>query len=128
MSVARKGCAACGRTFQAKNGRHKFCSGTCRARGHRGAVVALDAGGPGESLEESTRRQLEAGGCEQSPAGRSALLLARRLDQGGDTGSAVAALARQHLASLEEALRDATPAGDPVNELRERRRRRHQAG
>lgn len=121
-----RACEACGREFEAKRGNHRFCSATCRKRGKRGAtVVALDGGDViVGGLEDATQRQLAAAGRESCPAGVNALLLARRLDQAGDTGSAVAALSRQHLAALEAALEGAEPAGDPVDELRHRRERR----
>lgn len=124
-----RACDACGREFEAKRSNHRFCSATCRTRGKRGAtVVALDGesaqGQGGVSLEEATRRQLAPFGREATPSGVNALLLARRLDQGGDTGSAIAALSRQHLLALESALEGAEPEGDPVDELRHRRERR----
>lgn len=123
-----RACEACGREFEVRSSRHRFCSGTCRTRGRRGAkVVALDGDGgqdAGVSLEEATRRQLAPVGRESSPSGVNALLLARRLDEGGDTGSAIAALSRQHLAALEAALEDVKVEGDPVDELRHRRERR----
>lgn len=120
----RRACEACGRSFQAKNDRHRFCSASCRQRGHRGAsVVPLDGAGE-QGVEAATRARLEDAGRVSSPEGMSALLLARKLDQGGDTGSAMAALAKQHLSSLEAALRDVEVAGDPVDELRSRRQRR----
>jgi hypothetical protein len=68
--------------------------------------------------------KLEEAGRADTPAGVSALLLAAKLDLGGDTGSAMAALAKQHLAALDEALRGALVAADKVDELRRRRERR----
>lgn len=86
-------------------------------------MVPLDGDGE-QGVEAATRARLDAAGRLGSPEGMSALLLARKLDQGGDTGSAMAALAKQHLASLEAAVRDAELASDPVDELRSRRQRR----
>lgn len=76
------------------------------------------------SLAAATRATLDEAGRADSPAGVSALLLAAKLDLGGDTGSAMAALAKQHLAALEEALKDAPRAEDRVDELRARRAKR----
>lgn len=76
------------------------------------------------TLVGATRASLEAAGRESTPAGVNALLLAAKLDLGGDTGSAMAALAKQHLAALEEALKGAPVADDQVDELRARRAKR----
>lgn len=120
-----RACEACGREFEAKNRRHRFCSTACRSRGRDGAtVVPLGTDSAPDSLEDVTRRQLAEVGRESSPEGVNALLLARRLDHGGDTGSAIAALSRQHMAALEAALDDVPPAGDKVDELRKRREQR----
>lgn len=61
-----------------------------------------------------------------SPAGQNALALATRIDGGAtDTGSSVAALSKQHLAAMAEALRDVEQAKtDSVDELRKRREAR----
>lgn len=76
------------------------------------------------SAAEVTRRVLEDADRLLTPAGVNALLLARKLDQGRDTGSAMASLSKQHLAALAEATSDAQTAADPVDELRRRREAR----
>jgi hypothetical protein len=73
------------------------------------------------TLVDATRAVLEAADRLNTPAGVSALLLAGKMDAGGDTGSALAALAKQHLAVLDEATRGALVAADPVDDLRARR-------
>lgn len=118
----RKECEACGGEFEPENARHRFCSDTCRKRGSRGATVAPVR--DGDTLEAATCQALEDAGREDTPAGVSAVLLARKLDMGGDTGSSMAALAREHRAALEDALRGAEVVDDPVDELRDRRRKR----
>jgi hypothetical protein len=124
--MGRRGCEACGRSFVQKSARQRFCSTTCRSRGHRGgSVVPLrDSMPEPASLVDVTRQALAEVGRESTPAGVSALLLAAKLDLGGDTGSAMAALAKQHLAALEESLRGVPRADDRVDELRARRARR----
>lgn len=121
--MALRSCEACGRAFAPNNGKQRFCSTTCRSRGHRRATVVPIRDEP-ETLVSATRVALAAGGREASPAGVSALLMAAKLDLGGDTGSAMAALAKQHLAALEEALKNVPQVGDRVDELRERRAKR----
>ncbi len=61
-----------------------------------------------------------------SPAGQNALALATRIDGGAtDTGSSIAALSKQHLAAMAEALKDtAEQKSDSVDELRRRREAR----
>ena len=54
-------------------------------------------------MTSATLAELEAVGRVDHPAGQAALVLARRLDAGMDTGSALAALAREHGARLEAA-------------------------
>lgn len=80
------------------------------------------------SAVEATRQALEEADRLSSAAGVNALLLAAKLDAGGDTGSAMAALSKQHLAALDEALKGARVASNPLDELRERRERRLASG
>ena len=69
---------------------------------------------------------LTEAGRVASPAGQNALALATRIDGGAtDTGSSIAALSKQHLAAMAEALRDVQAAKvDSVDELRRRREAR----
>lgn len=88
------------------------------------ARVAADGG----SIEVATRAELESVGREGSSEGQKALLLARRLDEGvRDTGMGLAAVMRAHSAALAEAVKGASTAGDPVDELRARRDRKRAA-
>jgi len=76
-----------------------------------------------------TLADLERGGRLDTPAGRNALTLASRLDSAsGDTGSSIAALSKQHLAALAEALKDAPRADDGVDELAAFRTKRRASG
>lgn len=73
-------------------------------------------------------RELVAAGRDGSAAGQVALALAGLIDSRGESGAAVAALARQLSASLAEALRDAESGGDAVDDLAARREARRAAG
>ena len=79
---------------------------------------------PELSLLEATWRALLEVGRDETPAGVSALLLAAEIDKGGQSGSAMAALAKQHQSQLDEALKNAPRAEDRVDELRARRAKR----
>lgn len=73
----------------------------------------------------ATLTVLTEAGRVNTPAGQNVLALATRIDHGAeDSGSSIAALSRQHLAALAEALRDADQAADIGDELQDRRRRR----
>lgn len=120
-----RNCDVCGKAYEAKTKRSRYHSETCRKRAQRGGtIVPLRERPTVPSAFESTMQVLEMADRLSSPAGVNALLLAAKLDAGGDTGSAMAALSKQHLAALEEALRDAPVAADPLDELRVRRQRR----
>lgn len=81
-------CAACGESFEAKSSRAKYCSGTCRTRGNRGAGDEPVRSG----LVAETERELKRLGKAESVAGQQALLVAQRLVNPSTSGSAVAAL------------------------------------
>lgn len=81
-------CSACGTEFETASKRARFCSSTCRSRGHRGAKrgevvlqlarpgadsVAVPAGGIAEALEADLRERDNA-------ASRLAIRLARDVD------------------------------------------------
>lgn len=74
----------------------------------------------------ATLTTLTAAKRVDTPAGQNALALATRIDHGAtDTGSSIAALSKQHLAAMAEALRDAEATKtDSVDELRRRREAR----
>jgi hypothetical protein len=74
----------------------------------------------------ATLTELTAAGRVHTPAAQVALALAVRIDDGAsDTGSSLAALSRQQLLALSEALRGVEAATvDPLDELRRRREAR----
>lgn len=132
-------CATCDGPFEAKRSTARFCSSNCRVRSHRGGgrVVELKVPARKSSKEVTSARdvpdgpggvelaavaQLEDAGRLGTVLGQAALVLARRLDaRTMDTGSAVAAVARQLEVTLEAAVAGAHMAADPVDELRRRR-------
>lgn len=78
------------------------------------------------SVEEATRIKLESAGELSSPSGQAALVLARSLDDplSQDSGSSKASMAKELRALLADALKDAKPVDDTVDELRAKRERR----
>lgn len=73
----------------------------------------------------ATLSALTTAGRVATPAGQNALALATRIDHGAtDSGSSIAALSKQHLAALDEALKNLEQVGDPIDELGARRRAR----
>lgn len=135
-----RACEVCGDPFVASRASARFCGATCRKRASRGAAPAGRRNGKATSpvtatqeavgsIEDATRAELDAVDRGGSSEGQKALLLARRLDEGvRDTGMGLAAVMRAHSAALAEALRGATAADDPVDQLKERRDRKRAAG
>lgn len=143
-------CDACGRSFQAQRAVTRFCSPACRMRYQRSpdkaalvaAAKAAAAVAPPEpdvsaapSLStpgpvfRTTREALQGAGREDTPLGAAAMTLAGRIDTGErETGAALAALVRQHQATLAEALKGAGAAANPLDELRARRDSKRAAG
>jgi len=76
-------------------------------------------------LTVATMAELIVADRVESSLGQSALLMARRLDTpGADTGSSVAALAREQRATLALALESASNILDPADQLRLQREAR----
>ena len=123
-----KSCGSCGAAFESKRAAGRWCSDRCRKRAQRApapAVVLAVPPGEGE-LTEVTRLELQEAGRVDTSLGQAALLLARRLDStSADTGSSLAALVREHRATLAEATRGLKVAGDLLDELKARRDRQH---
>lgn len=140
----RKSCAVCGTEFEAKRAAAKYCGQTCRQRAHRRPEAASDAKVlplPPETTSEpapvmvggrlaaATAAELDQAGRLETAVGQAALALAARIDGGiRETGAALAALVREHRATLAEAVRGAAKAADPLDELRARRERKRDTG
>jgi hypothetical protein len=130
-------CQECGSLFEAKRRGAQFCGVACRKRSSLRDIAAREAGelapvssisspetteNPPESpLVASTRRELDEAGVADTVNGQIALRLALKLSQPGDTGSAMASLARQLSAAMAEALAGGTKKADSMDELMERR-------
>jgi hypothetical protein len=111
----------------------RYCSSRCAKRAQRmglsrsaaePAVVAVVPSGAG-AVEAAVRGALEAAGRLSTPLGEVALVLAHRMDApGGESGSALAAVAKQLTMTLTAATSDVRPADDLLHELRIRRDRK----
>lgn len=125
---------SCGTVFEARSAKARYCSDRCRKRKGKADELAervvdfpAEPAGFGGAVERETRRALEAAGRFETPLGQMALALARRLDCPGlDTGSAMAAVAKQLEAVLGSATKGVAKATAPEqlrDELAERRQR-----
>lgn len=135
----KRKCDACGTEYEARTRRSRYCQGLeCkrsreRARKRRGAgatVTELRPASPASEelgvVAKATYDALVAVDRLDTPAGWNVMVIARRLDaSAGDTGASAAALSKQHLVAMAEATKNASAEVTRVDELRERRRRRH---
>jgi hypothetical protein len=130
-------CEVCPTEFEAKRASAKYCSERCKKRAQRrpgGTTAAKVLPLPAEPASEpalggsvaaATFAELESAGRLGTAVGQAALALARRIDAAGaETGSSLAAVARQHLVTLAEAVKGAQVQMDEVDELRNRRERK----
>jgi len=130
-------CQECGSLFEAKRRGSLFCGVNCRKRSSlrdiearkEGKIAPVSAISPPDTADSppesalvlSTRRELAEAGVEDTVNGQIALRLAQKLSQPGDTGSAMASLARQLSAAMAEALAGGAKKADALDELMERR-------
>lgn len=129
-------CDVCGTAYEAKRKTSRYCSTRCRTRASRaGGVKVVDLptvppeSPPGlGSVAAATLAALEMAERANTPMGQASLALARRLDEpGADTGSAMAAVAKQLEAMLASATKGAASASSP-DQLRDElaaRRQKH---
>ena len=132
-----RNCDQCGKVYQAKRPSSRYCSDLCRKRAQRSPQILMPltavplvplfvptlSGG----TVEATRRELERAEMVESSLGQVVLILAGRLDAvTNDTGSSMAALAREHRAALAAALESGKVAESPLDELARRRRERRE--
>ena len=135
-------CARCGQTFSPASKRARFCSVKCRTQATRArakgepesAVVkpkpkrsrkaaATEPDAPVGALG-AVLAELRAAGRLESSAGQAAVALARRIDDGAESSSGLAALTREMRAAMAEALSRVEASGDALDELRARREAR----
>lgn len=125
----------CGTVFDAKRASAKTCSAKCRKRASRAGwsppprevtlVPAADLPEPPRAPEASmfeiaTRTELEKLGVADSMLGQQVLIVARRMSNGTETGSALATLSKEH-SRLMGALGAGGKQVDPVDEVARRR-------
>lgn len=127
MAVHSLTCQQCGRTFEAKRTDARTCSVDCRvalskaSRDANRRAAVEDAESVPVNLTASTLTELAAVGREGTALGQAALLLAYRIDRSqADAPQAVAALVKQHNATLADALRGAGRKS-ALDELKARR-------
>lgn len=123
-------CDECGITYAARRPTSKFCSTACRTR----ATRRRKAGGPDPvrvQVPESpasgrlaAATAAELGTLAESADGVLLLALAERIDAQADTGSSIAALAREYAARKSELMDQQAPVANPHDELRALRERR----
>lgn len=120
-------CAHCGESFEAERKSARFCGPTCRKRASRvtGARSSTAPPPPGQDLpasdfEIATRAELERLGKADSMLGLQVLIVARRMSNGTETGSALATLSKEH-SRLMAALTAGEKSADPVDEVGRRR-------
>ena len=130
-------CARCASDFETARRSARWCSDRCRTA----AARARKAGKPETSAKPKRRkptpvaepdhgvtpaviRELEAAGRADTSAGRTAIALARRLDDGAESSAGMAALTRELSARMAEATASVESEGDGIDELRARREAR----
>jgi hypothetical protein len=129
--MAARDCAKCGRPLplQVGRGRRRTKCETCspvRKPAKRVTVLApLPTGG--ESLVAATLAELERADVMSSALGQAALLLARRIEAGDDSGSAIASLVKQWQDTMGRATAGAEPQTVSLTDQLKARRdaRRH---
>lgn len=133
-----KECDACGSRFTPRSSRARFCSDKCRskARYRREVLKQPEAPKPAAKPRRKAKdggtltavtAELTAVGRLDSSAGQAAVALARRIDEGAESSSGLAALTREMRAAMAEALAHVEQAGDALDELRARREARRGA-
>lgn len=125
-----KRCEQCGRAFDAKLDRARFCSSSCRALASQGykPVVPIEGDVPPQvssGLLDAVIARVTDAGLLGTTAGESAIDAARRLVNANDTS--YAGIHRQLQVSLA-AVDAAVPQQSSVDELRLRRDRKRARG
>lgn len=135
-------CRACGKSLQHKGSRALYCDSTCRANGAKRrakgvpesvvtelpAAFVLEIVGEDQAPEPrlgpvaaATLRELQEAERADTALGQSALALARRIDMGIDTGSALASAAARHAELLAAATRGSRRQETELDRLRRQR-------
>lgn len=118
------GCEACGAPV---DGKRRFCEdiecvrerARARKRKERGQVIEFPSGDDHGPVWKATYAKLAKADRLEEPMAQAALTLAARMDGGAkDTGSSVAAVARQLQAAIEDAMQGVAPEADALDALR----------
>lgn len=129
MELERE-CEGCGVRYVAKTKRSRFHDERCAERSRKrrkragGDVVPIRSSGAVRSTVEVTQRALEEADRLETPDGVAAMRLAEKLDAGGDTGSAMAALSKEYRSTMAAATANIEEEADIVRDLEQRRGRR----
>jgi len=126
-----RACAGCGRPYDARSARSRFCSQRCQKRAYRAGVsslVALPRPEPGASdYERALRAELEAAGALDTFHGVLAMTLAAKFVSPYESGAGLVALSKE-LRAVMARVRDADGPVDAVDEVKARRdRKSHRA-
>lgn len=130
-------CAACGKAFEGRNSRARYCKAACQKRGQRNATIAARAAAPKKGaqdleqeksaaptvvnlFERATEAELTRLKKQDTMLGQQALVIARRMGMADETGAAIATLSREHSRLMAAAAAGARTA-DPVDKARESR-------
>lgn len=139
MVVVDIPCTVCGTLFPAKRATAKYCGERCKKRAQRDPTrpATGTAGTPTQLASVSplraasgriaalTERELMNAGRLDTVLGAVALALAAKLDEPGlDTGSSIAALAREHRSAMVAALDGVNVEATPLERMKAQRERR----
>lgn len=150
-----RACDVCGTVYQAQRVTSKYCSGRCRVRASRagqtgrppgaadatvtplrkpgrpkgagGRKPAADPGGVDEFVASARARLVRVDRLE-SVAGRQAMFLAGQFSNPMNSAAGLASLSKEFRAVMEVALEGTQLEVDPLDELRERRDAKRDAG
>ncbi len=128
-----RSCSKCGAPLPLQTGRGRrrsMCASCSPSRPKKKPAVtaapAASAHDVSGGVVATVTAELSAAGMLDTHKGQAALLLARRMESGDDTGAALAQMVRQLRETMASALASAEPDEvDPVDELRAKRERRH---
>lgn len=126
-------CEVCGVTFEAKLRTAIYCGKTCGMRAHRrrkseaaagGTVVAIgttsvEVDHVAGAVESATLAVLTDTERVDTPLGQAALVMARKVDGGRDTGAGLAALVKQLEATLRSATSGVAQESSPLDSARD---------
>lgn len=125
-----KNCRQCGAPLplQSGRGRPRTRCRECAPPQKKPQRIPLSSQVAPGLMVDATRAELEAAGVAGSSGGVAALAIAAAIDSGEETGSALAALVKQHGATMRGLVSDVPAEADPIQVLRDElasRRVRH---